>query len=251
LPGGVTVCDDSVMKRSSLAQVVAYDRVLPERWLRRLRANVIAQSGSSDGSTIWYDLRGEPTTLFEQVVQLLYRTVLGGRGYAGAEYWMRVQAADRVFFLHFDRDEAVRTRYVCPHLSSVFYLSESGGPTVILPATPSSAARPRTGAVVWPSFGRYALFPGDLLHGVLPGPPSRWRRVAFFVNWWRAPLTRPVASSPRLRRTSPPGRMERGPLPAPRRCSTMPESIDPEPFLPAAAWPELRARLMAGMRGPG
>lgn len=230
------------MKRPSFEHVVAYERVLPGRWLRRLRTQVLALDGTSNRGTVWYDLGRAPTTFFEQAIQRLYRTVLGRRGYIGAEYWMRAQAADGVFFLHFDRDEAVRARYVCPQLSSVFYLSESGGPTIILPVTPSSAAWPPKGATVWPSFGRYALFPGNFLHGVLPGLPSRWRRVAFFINWWRHQPSYPVTSSPRLQRASPPGGMEWGPLPRLRRCRTMPESIDTEPFLPAEMWPEFRAR---------
>ena len=160
------------------------------------------------------------------MVGQLYRAVLGGRGYVGAEYWMRAQRADAVFFLHFDRDEAVRGRYVCPARSSVLYLSEVGGPTVILPATPETEARPRSAAIVWPSPGRYALFPGELLHGVLPGPASRWPRVAFFVNWWRAPLVSPRESTPELRRASPPAGLGAAARPGPRRSRAMPQRIE-------------------------
>lgn len=230
------------MSIRALDRIVAYEDVLPATWVRRLREQVLALSDVIDGNTFWYDLGSEPRTYFEQIIRHLHQTILRGRGYLGAEYWMRAQPADGVFFLHFDRDEAVRDRYVCPARSSIFYLSDVGGPTAVLPTTPASRRWPRTAAVVWPTFGRYVLFPGNLMHGVLPGAPSRWPRVAFFVNWWQDRLTQPKPLTPGLRAASPlAGMRERHPV-TPRVSLQAPEFIESGTFLPAELWPRFRAK---------
>ena len=83
-------------------------------------------------------------------------------------------------------------RLLHPALSSVLYLTAQGGPTIILDQTahrglaaasqPSAAASQRgAGAqllaerawLVQPKAGRFAVWSGDLLHGVLPGGPPR------------------------------------------------------------------------------
>lgn len=223
--------------------ILVYDDALPTRWSRRLRTQVMTLEKQINGDC-WYDLQTPPRTFFEQVIATLYRSLLGGQGFVGAEYWMRVQPAHDVFFLHFDRDESVRERYLCPTRSSVFYLSESGGPTVILPTTPIDESWSHRAAVVWPHLGRYMLFPGNLLHGVLPGSPARWPRVAFFINWWQAELTALKPNRYELSVASALVGQRARSSKQPRICHDMPEFMDTEMFLPAEIWDEFRTRRL-------
>ena len=52
--------------------------------------------------------------------------------------------------------------------STVLYLGDSGGPTVVLGQTPS-AARAQEAWLCWPQANSLLCYPGDLLHGVIPG----------------------------------------------------------------------------------
>lgn len=52
--------------------------------------------------------------------------------------------------------------------SIVLYLSDSGGPTVVIHQKPVDGLGPEAW-LVRPRIGRLAAFSGDLLHGVLPG----------------------------------------------------------------------------------
>ena len=52
--------------------------------------------------------------------------------------------------------------------STVLYLGDSGGPTVVLGQTPS-AALAQEAWLCWPQANSLLCYPGDLLHGVIPG----------------------------------------------------------------------------------
>jgi hypothetical protein len=52
--------------------------------------------------------------------------------------------------------------------STVLYLSDCGGPTVVLGQTPS-AALAQEAWMCWPLTNSLLCYPGDLLHGVIPG----------------------------------------------------------------------------------
>jgi len=185
-----------------LSRVRAYERVLRRAWLDRLRCQVLRQRRARSA---WYRLDQKPRTFIEQVIGRLHTVVRPGPQCVGAEYWMRAQPADTGFPLHFDRDEAIRASVSSPRLASILYLSDVGGPTVILDALPTSGTPPRRGLAVSPRRGRYVVFPGGLLHGARPGDPSRWPRVAFFVNWWdQKPAGASERASLALRRLSPP-----------------------------------------------
>ena len=118
-----------------------------------------------------------------------------------------------------------------PDLASILYLSDAGGPTVILDATPLRRSAPDAGIAVQPRRGRFGMFPGTLLHGVLPGRPSRWPRVTMLVNWWRS-VPR-MECAPALEGTLSSSRwlveVERAAL----------ERIDPSTLLARAAWREI------------
>lgn len=207
------------------------------RSTRRATRRATRRSTSNDGGTHWYPLDAPARLLFEQVIQHLKTLVPNGREYVGAEWWFRATTTDTGFPFHFDRDEGVRREVISPDLASILYLGNAGGPTVIVDATPSRRTAPSAAVAVHPRLGRFVMFPGTLLHGVLPGPPSRWPRVTMLVNWWR---------------TVP--RME--PAPEDRECTpasasfvatgrTKPvalASFDPSRLLAKAAWRELIAK---------
>ena len=176
------------MGASALSRISAIDDAVPARVIGALRTQIIeaqARPRTGDG-THWYSLDAPPRRLFEQVIQHLRGFVPRAHEFIGAEWWFRATTTDTGCPFHFDRDEAIRSSIVSPGLASILYLSNAGGPTVILDATPSRSAAPTAGIAVHPRPGRFGMFPGTLLHGVLPGRTGRWPRVTMLVNWWRS-----------------------------------------------------------------
>ena len=99
----------------------------------------------------------------------------------GVELWGHAKAYRRRQLvvgghqLHFDEDHTYHSRtgvWRHPIATVIVYLSQSGvgGPLVVANAT-RAAPQPggNLGWVVWPEPGLVAGFPGDRLHGVLPG----------------------------------------------------------------------------------
>lgn len=232
------------MQTSALSQISAIDQAVPGAVVRELRAQIIRSQARrpepGDGGTYWYSLDAPARLMFEQVIQHLRSRVPRGDEFVGAEWWFRATTTDTGFPFHFDRDEGIRRSIVSPDLASILYLSNAGGPTVILDATPARRSPPNAGLAVHPRPGRFAMFPGTLLHGVLPGPSGRWPRVTMLVNWWRSvPRMEPA---PQHRGNTPASRRwridaRRGKLP----CAAL-ESIDPARLLAKAAWRDLIAK---------
>jgi hypothetical protein len=216
---------------SALSRIAAIDHAVPAHVIGALRSEIIESPPASDG-THWYLLDAPARLLFEQVIQHLRSVVPRGHEYIGAEWWFRATTTDAGFPFHFDRDEGLRSSIVSPDLATILYLSNAGGPTAILDATPSRITAPKAGIAVHPRPGRFVMFPGTLLHGVLPGRPSRWPRVTMLVNWWR--------SVPRLERApafdgTPPFRQWR--VGVGRDTPSAPlESFDPSRLQAKAAW---------------
>jgi len=225
------------MGASALSRISAIDDAVPPRIIGELRAQIIGAQVRREpghGGTHWYLLDAPARLLFEQVIQHLRSFVPGGHEFIGAEWWFRATTTDAGFPFHFDRDEGIRSSIVSPGLASILYLSNAGGPTVILDATPSRTAAPRAGIAVHPRPGRFGIFPGTLLHGVLPGPANRWPRVTMLVNWWRAVPRMECAPA------------HRGSKPASGhwRIDGKPplaalESVDPSRLLAKAAWRDI------------
>jgi hypothetical protein len=219
---------------ADLADVIAYDNAIPAAWLRRLRKQVADCRGAKSNG--WYSLSERPRTFFEQVVRHLHPIARPGADCIWAEYWMRVQPPTAVFHFHFDRDEAIRTSFVCPKLGSILYLSDAGGPTLIVDLTPTSRAVPKRGVAMVPRGGRYAIFPGSLLHGVQGGERNRWPRIAFYVNWWaHKPLSCSDVALPLFRRWSPPlanlGRSQK-----PERANGVPIPFEAKELMEPDQW---------------
>ncbi len=225
---------------SALSRISAIDNAVPAHVIRELRAQIIGSQAQrpkpGDGGTYWYALDAPARLLFEQVIQHLRSYVPRGHELIGAEWWFRATTTDTGFPFHFDRDEGIRSSIVSPDLASILYLSNAGGPTVILDATPSRSAAPKSGIALHPRRGRFGMFPGTLLHGVLPARSGRWPRVTMLVNWWRS-VPR-MECAPQLDGTPASSRwrvdVERG-----RTPSAALESIDPSRLLAKAAWRDL------------
>ncbi len=226
------------MGSSALSRVSAIDRAVPAQVIDALRAQIIDGQARppepGDAGTHWYPLDAPARLLFEQVIQHLRSFVPRGHEFIGAEWWFRSTTTDTGFPFHFDRDEGIRSSIVSPDLASILYLSNAGGPTVILDATPARTSAPKAGIAVHPRPGRFGMFPGTLLHGVLPGRPGRWPRVTMLVNWWRsvprmecAPAH--VGSRPAFSRWRVDEERAKTPVAAL-------ESIDPSRLLAKAAW---------------
>ena len=227
------------MGASALSRISAIDNVVPAPVIGALRAQIIEfqarRPEPGDGGTHWYALDAPVRLLFEQVIQHLRRYVPRGPEFIGAEWWLRATTTDTGFPFHFDRDEGIRSSIVSPDLATILYLSNAGGPTVILDATPSRTSAPTAGIAVYPRPGRFGMFPGTLLHGVLPGPSGRWPRVTMLVNWWRS-VPR-MESAPEQPDCTPASRRWR--VGVGRTSSAPLEPIDPSRLLAKAAWRDL------------
>ena len=226
------------MGASALSRISAIDNAVPAQVIGELRAQIIESQAQrpkiSDGGTYWYSLDAPARLLFEQVIQHLRSFVPRGHEFIGAEWWVRATTTDTGFPFHFDRDEGIRSSIVSPGVASILYLSNAGGPTVILDATPSRKSAPSAGIAVHPRPGRFGMFPGTLLHGVLPGRPGRWPRVTMLVNWWRSVPRMECAPEPL--ECTPASSRRRVDVERAKTPVAALESIDPSRLLAKAAW---------------
>jgi hypothetical protein len=113
---------------------------------------------------------------------------------SGAEWWIgRCYTNDIPLEFHFDEDVRGRKRRH-PVFSSVFFFNRvRGGQLAVTDARPGSLPPERLVAVA-PRRNRYAVFAGDLLHGVLDArgrtpdgkldSPRGRLRVTLVVNFW-------------------------------------------------------------------
>jgi hypothetical protein len=172
------------------------DGALPEALVRRAR-RAIAGLGKermreSYFTTFWLARRARPAHAVEEAVAAL---MLQSRvRCAGAEWWIgRAYTTDLPIEFHFDHDVKGSGRRH-PLRSSVFFFnSVRGGHLAVTDARPGREATRLES--VKPRRNRYAIFRGDLFHGVLdargrtpdrplPGPRGRLR-VTLVVNFWK------------------------------------------------------------------
>ena len=173
------------------------DAALPDALVRRARA-AIARLGrervqSSYFTTFWLPREVAPAHALEEAVLALWK-LARPRGCAGAEWWIGRSHTTRIpLEFHFDQDVKGRLRRH-PRLSSVFFFNPvRGGQLAVTDQVPGSGAATRLETIA-PRWNRYAVFAGNLLHGVLdargrppgrrlPGPAGRLR-VTLVVNYW-------------------------------------------------------------------
>ncbi len=153
--------------------------------------------------TFWYPFRREPVNEFERVIRLLHPVANPPAGVTGAEWWFSVTPINTtplwLLPLHFDRAnlrEKNFSRIRHPDLGSVLFLNEVPyGDLVITDQRLTEAGprpvQPREMRFLQPRPNAYAVFPGNLLHGVIgrmrePIQTDRLR-VSMAVNWWIDP----------------------------------------------------------------
>eukprot|EP00980_Cylindrotheca_fusiformis_P029741 scaffold23803_cov132-Cylindrotheca_fusiformis.AAC.5 len=156
-----------------------------------------------------YKKEKKPQTLIEEVIvnHLLPRAFQAldetdANSICGFEWWVHTRPiqANLGHNLHFDTDEAMLAqegKVTHPILSSVLYLSggddeNSAGPTILLDQTPDSKEVAESAWISTPTDNSFMLFPGNLLHGVLPCPgdqraEQRSSNGRALVNSWQDP----------------------------------------------------------------
>jgi hypothetical protein len=171
------------------------ESALPESLVRRARRAVARLDGEglreSYFTTFWLPRGAAPAHPVEEAVLALWR--LAGVRCAGVEWWIgRAYTTRLPIEFHFDHDVKAGSRH--PVRSSVFFFNAvRGGQLAVTDARPGSGEPTRL-ETVKPRRNRYAIFAGDLLHGVLdargrtpgrplPGPRGRLR-VTLVVNYW-------------------------------------------------------------------
>ena len=78
-------------------------------------------------------------------------------------------------------------------VSCIMYLSDAGGPTLVIDQTSQCTELGRRGWAIRPVTGRLAAFRGELLHGVLPGTifcyvSTRLPQSMHVINCWQGVL---------------------------------------------------------------
>src|SRR6266481_1539513 len=154
----------------SQALVRVIDAALPDALVRRARA-AVSRLGrerlrSSYFTTFWLAREAAPAHALEEAVLALWK-LARPRLCAGAEWWIGRSHTTRIpLEFHFDRDVKGRLRRH-PRLSSVFFFNPvRGGQLAVTDQVPGSGGATRLETVA-PRRNRYAMFRGDLLHGVL------------------------------------------------------------------------------------
>jgi hypothetical protein len=171
--------------KKNLPLVRVIEGALPDALVTRAR-RAIARLGNerlreSYFTTFWLDKGARPANVIEEAVVALSRNVRAP--YAGFEWWIGRAYADRLpIEFHFDHDvKGGSLRH--PLVSSVFFFnSVRGGQLAVTDQTRDMKVASRLEAIR-PRRNRYAIFPGDLFHGVLKGPRGRLR-VTLVVNYW-------------------------------------------------------------------
>lgn len=197
------------------------DAVLPMPLFRAVCADVERLStlpeqeplpGALTAGSYWLPSTGRlPLNTLEQAALFLARSepVIHdqlGSTLLGIEYWWQEQErSEAPKGFHTDRsglmvDGSMVSAH--PAMSTVLYLGDEGGATVVFDQGPGEngvglrPACPRRLAVCPPMPNRLLAFKGDRYHGVLHGTSQgvEWVRRTVVLNWWT--VVPPVASPP-------------------------------------------------------
>ncbi|MCB0309016.1 MAG: hypothetical protein KDD48_06555 [Bdellovibrionales bacterium] len=183
-------------------KVRLYENVFPSQWFSHLNKCLRKYSKQTDriDGAFWYSFKGSPTNLFEQLIRYLRKIARPGSECIGAEWWVHSYASDWKKNFHFDRDEYAylnTSKWIHPKFGSIVYVSDSGGPTVILDqrVDPKKGLIPeqaKKGTLIYPKKNQFAIFAGNLRHGVYPAEfqsKNGSNRITFLINWWhRKPI---------------------------------------------------------------
>jgi hypothetical protein len=152
-------------------------------------------------TTFWYPSDHQPETIFERVIEDLRPVVHPSIKVIGVEWWfsvLNINATPQWLLpCHFDRndlDERDMQKIVFPEWASVLFLNATPyGELAVTDQVINSDGKPTPRQpndmrFVHPSPNQYAIFPGQLYHGVVG---RMWRpkqpdsvRITMAVNWW-------------------------------------------------------------------
>lgn len=233
-----------------LEQAIVFDDILPSQLLPSVLQQAEHHTSSSRLGTTWVDAMAlnntsgnQPRSPIEHAIRTLQGVLQPPQewvdGGGGCEWWVQgldvsdgssvidSGSARNSIPLHWDKDECEALRggekMTHPALASILYLTDVGGPTLILPVSTLRMNEWREAAVQdaigadsnsagggvsrvgtalsgevyasYPTANRWLTFQGDLLHGVVPSPSTmdlgtntahKHKRVTLLVNWWWA-----------------------------------------------------------------
>jgi hypothetical protein len=153
----------------------------------------------------WFGLSEEPTnTIHQALLQLAetltpeqretiegvewwaHRRPFGSAGAEGSAEFERTRYLNH--HLHYDTDDVAVEEggdWHHPQISSVLYLTDGSGPTLIINQTKQEPLDPSAvSAVVTPRQNMFMHFKGDLLHTVLPPEAPAPERVTIAIAFW-------------------------------------------------------------------
>ena len=157
-------------------------------------------------TTFWYPIDREPENIFETIARSLKTSADPSPTVTGVEWWFSVVLTNVtpqwILSCHFDRDNMALDesdpRVQHPDKASVLFLNAVpyGELVVTDQVLKKGSRRPRQPTemrFIRPDRNLYAVFPGELYHGVIG---RMWRpmkstqlRVAMAVNYWKEPPT--------------------------------------------------------------
>ena len=209
-------------KIAQQARTRLIDGALPPAILPALRREAaVAHARRGDVSTWWTSSEqlsaaaGAPASASatECALAMLLHHASGGdlevsRRVVGAEWWVQHRSLSAPKGFHFDVDQEQQRRVGAlrsPALSSILYLTDAGGPTLILDQVATicswsghvllSPPEPAEADVIHPLANRFVLFRAACLHGCLPPlgagcgvegaeAAEQPKRTTLLVNWW-------------------------------------------------------------------
>jgi len=139
----------------------------------------------------------KPSTATELAVYLLSELMKDRlpSTWGGCEWWYQVVSYENEGInFHYDKDETQFTldhSYSHPLMSSIMYLTDIGGPTLILDQQPAlkdpyfEPMTPATGVLSFPEVNKFVIFNGTRLHGVLSSDAHHFSpRITLLINFW-------------------------------------------------------------------
>ncbi|MEM7303568.1 MAG: hypothetical protein AAF468_21015 [Pseudomonadota bacterium] len=201
--------------RAPFADVRLFEDALPHEQFELLKdaiqeiGNERLENNGTYATTFWFPRGERPTNLAEEAIVRLFSFARPPQSCIGAEWWLgRLKYGKRLKF-HFDRDLVLSReagRSVLPLLGSVFYLNAyPSSPTVLLDQVPGPDGKskvppqPKMSTSIAAIPNHYTVFPGNLLHGVVPDsnvmeqePASEELRLTLLVNFWDVRPSPPV-----------------------------------------------------------
>lgn len=184
----------------------AYNDALPAPLFPLLERDVLAVSEwelrqpalpSGKRRTRWLPIGQTPKTALEEAVLHLAEIAKPDISCIGYEWWIQRIKSHEPLGFHVDKDESIAThqmRLVHPLWSSVFYVTDIGGGTLITDQfSPEGNGyvpeQPTEGSWSFPKKNKYLVFNGTLLHGVIKSdhsidPAAGRERITFLINYW-------------------------------------------------------------------